>query len=388
MTGPDLSRRTFLGTACSAAASPLITPVVLAATPGETRLVVIILRGGMDGLGVVQPYGDAGFSALRPALSGRPGAGLTDLDGLFGLADPFADLMPLWRAGELGFVHAVSTPYRNKRSHFDGQDLLENGGNSADGQLTPARDGWLNRALSLIPGARAETAMAVGQDNLLLLSGDAPAGAWSPTNELTLADDERRLLSMIYAGDPLFAKALKGAERLSGDIGTTATRETGRTLAEFTAEQLNGASRIAAFSLGGWDTHKKQDNALRRPARQLTRALLTLKSGLGGNWDRTAVIAMTEFGRTARENGSGGTDHGTGGAMLFAGGALRGGKVFGDWPGLGSGELYQDRDLMPTDDVRRWAGWVLAGALGLDRSRIAQTVFPGVDLGSDPGIMG
>ena len=387
MTGPAFSRRAFLGTACSLAASPLVTPVVFAAAPGETRLVVIILRGGMDGLGVVQPYGDAGLSSLRPSLGRRPGNGIADLDGFFGLADPFADLLPLWKAGELGFVHAVSTPYRNKRSHFDGQDFLENGGNNTDGQLTPARDGWLNRALSRIPGARADTAMAVGQDNLLLLNGDAPTGSWSPTNELSLEDDERRLLSLLYAGDPLFQKALEGAERLSGRTGDAAARETGKTLAQFTAEQLNGPSRIAAFSLGGWDTHKKQQNALLRPAKQLSEALLTLKSGLGRNWDRTAVIAMTEFGRTARENGSGGTDHGTGGAMVLAGGALRGGKVFGNWPGLGETALYQSRDLMPTDDVRRYAAWALAGTMGLDRSSLAEFVFPGVDLGSDPGIM-
>lgn len=387
MTAPAFSRRAFLGTACSLAASPLVTPVVFAAAPGETRLVVIILRGGMDGLGVVQPYGDAGLSSLRPSLGRRPGNGIADLDGFFGLADPFADLLPLWKSGELGFVHAVSTPYRNKRSHFDGQDFLENGGSSTDGQLTPARDGWLNRALSLIPGARADTAMAVGQDNLLILNGDAPTGSWSPTNELSLEDDERRLLSLLYAGDPLFQKALEGAERLSGRTGDAAARETGKTLAQFTAEQLNGPSRIAAFSLGGWDTHKKQQNALLRPAKQLSEALLTLKSGLGRNWDRTAVIAMTEFGRTARENGSGGTDHGTGGAMVLAGGALRGGRVFGDWPGLGETALYQNRDLMPTDDVRRYAAWALAGTMGLDRSSLAEIVFPGVDLGSDPGIM-
>lgn len=387
MSAISLSRRAFLGTACSAAASPLVTPVVFAATPGEQRLVVIVLRGGMDGLGVVQPYGDRDLQRLRPGLGKRPGAGLQDLDGFFGLADPFADLMPLWRAGELGFVQAVSTPYRNKRSHFDGQDFLENGGNSADGQMTTARDGWLNRALSLIPGARADTAMAVGQDNLLLLNGEAPAGAWSPTNELSLAEDERRLLSLLYANDPLFSSALKGAERLSDRTGESAARETGRTLAQFTAEQLNGPSRIAAFSLGGWDTHKKQNNALNRPAKQLTQALLTLKAGLGRNWDRTAVIAMTEFGRTARENGSGGTDHGTGGAMVLAGGALRGGKVHGNWPGLGESALYQNRDLMPTDDIRRYAAWVLAGTLGLNRSSLEKTVFPGVDLGGDPGIM-
>ena len=380
-----LNRRTFLGTACSAAASPLVTPVVFAAAPGENRLVMIVLRGGMDGMGIAAPRGDRALRALRPGLAGQ---GMQDLDGFFALTEPFADLLPMWRAGELGFVHAVSTPYRNKRSHFDGQDFLENGGADPSGMMTSGRDGWLNRALARIPGAHADYAMAVGRDHLLLLDGDAPAGSWSPTNELNLEDDERKLLTRLYAGDPLFAAALGEADMLSqsGDMAQS-RRENAATLAGFAAERLNGPSRIAAFSLGGWDTHRRQASALNRPAKQLVQALTTLKTKLGRNWDRTAVIAITEFGRTARENGSGGTDHGTGGAMVLAGGAVRGGKVFGQWPGLGERDLYQNRDLMPTDDLRRWAAWPLAALYGLPRSALEREVFPGVDLGSDPGLI-
>lgn len=382
-----LSRRGFLAAACSAAAWPLVTPVVLAEAPGENRLVVIVLRGGMDGLGVVQPYGDPAFAALRPRTAGLPGQGLVDLDGFFGLADLFAPLLPLWQAGELGFVHAVSTPYRHKRSHFDGQDLLENGGGDAGGQLTPARDGWLNRAIGLIPGARANYAMAVGRENLLLLSGAARTGAWSPVNELRLEEDERHLLSRLYDGDPLFARAFGGAQALSNGEGERARREDGATLAAFAAQRLTGPARIAAFSLGGWDTHRKQRSVLQRPAGQLCDALLTLKAGLGQAWSRTAVIAVTEFGRTARENGSAGTDHGTGGAMLLAGGAVRGGRVLGRWPGLGEGALFEDRDLLPTDDLRRHAAWALAGLFGLPRAALERDVFPGLDLGTDPGLL-
>ena len=355
--------------------------------PGNRRLVVIILRGGLDGLGMVQPYGDRGLKTLRPKLAARPGDGLQDLDGFYGLADQFADLMPLWRAGELGFVQAVSTPYRNKRSHFDGQDFLENGGSDPRGFMTASRDGWLNRALMRIPGAKADYAMAVGQSHLLLLSGNAPSGSWSPINNLSLQDDDRQLLSLLYKDDPLFATALGQADMFSDNAADKARRETGQTLAAFAARQLNGASRIAAFSLGGWDTHRRQANAIKKPAKQLSDALLTLKSGLGRNWNNTAVIAMTEFGRTARENGSAGTDHGTAGVMILAGGAIRGGRVFGRWPGLGQGDLFDDRDLMPTDDVRRWAAWALAGQFGLDRSSLENNVFPGVDLGRDPGML-
>ena len=383
----SLSRRAFLGTACSAAASPLVTPVVFAAAPGDNRLVVIVLRGGMDGVGVVQPYGDRAYRGLRPNLAGRPGNGVTDLDGFFGLADPFAELMPMWRAGELGFVHAVSTPYRNKRSHFDGQDMLENGGGDPSGRASGVRDGWLNRAIGRIPGAHADFGIAVGREHMLLLDGAAPTGAWSPTNELTLADDERQLLSLLYADDPLFKAALEKAEMFAEDGAADARSETGKTLARFAAERLNGPARIAAFSLGGWDTHRGQKNALTRAGGQLSAALTMLKAQLGRNWDRTAVIAITEFGRTARENGTLGTDHGTGGAMVLAGGAVRGGRVFGQWPGLGESDLYQNRDLMPTDDLRRWAAWPLAAMFGLSARDLEREVFPGLDLGRDPGML-
>lgn len=387
---PILNRRSLLraslGVACSAAAHPWVTPVLHAAVPGDNRLVVILLRGAMDGIGLVQPHGDPGLAALRPTLALQPGAGLTDLDGFFGLHDHLGALLPMWRAGQLGFVHAVSTPYRDKRSHFDGQDMLEAGSNDPTGS-TRGRDGWLNRALTLMGAAKPDLAMAVGQDYLLLLAGAAPAGSWSPANELTLQDDERRLLSMLYAGDPLFAKTLGAAQQFSAIPSEGEVRENGKTLAAFAAKVLNGPSRIAAFSVGGWDSHRRQANTLAGPSLQLTTALLTLQTDLGRNWDHTLVIALTEFGRTARENGSAGTDHGTGGMMLVAGGAARGGKVFGRWPGLGEGALYADRDVMPTDDLRRYAAWALAAQFGLDRAGLEGVVFPGLDLGTDPGFL-
>jgi uncharacterized protein (DUF1501 family) len=378
--------RAGLGVACSAAASPLLTPVVHAAVPGENRLVVIVLRGALDGLQVVQPWGDPDFARLRPTLAARPGAGLSDLDGFFGLHDDFAALLPLWEAGELGFAHAVSTPYRDRRSHFDGQDLLENGGSAADGAMTPGRDGWLNRMLTLMPGARAETAIAVGTDNARLLQGEFPALSWSPAVEFSLADDALGLLTWMYRADPAFATALAEAAALGG-AGEPAARESGRTLAEFSARMLKGESRLAAFSIGGWDTHRNQAQEIRRPARALSEALLTLKHELGAIWGRTAVIAVTEFGRTARENGSRGTDHGTGGVMLLSGGALSGARVFGRWPGLEEADLYAGRDVMPTDDVRRLSAWVLRGMFGLGRNDLERVVFPGLALGSDPGLL-
>lgn len=169
-----LARSAVLG--CSLAASPLLTPVSFAAAPWEQRLVVIILRGGMDALDVVQPYGDPDYAALRKSLSGGPGAGAADLDGFFALHPGLAPLLPLWQRGELGFVQAVSTPYRDRRSHFDGQDLLEAG----TAALGRAEGGWLNRMLQQMPGVEARTAFAIGQERMLMLEGAAPVSHWAP----------------------------------------------------------------------------------------------------------------------------------------------------------------------------------------------------------------
>ena len=158
-------------------------------------------------------------------------------------------------------------------------------------------------------------------------------------------------------------------------------------LAQFAAGRLRGETRIASFSVNGWDTHDNQKVNLQRTLLRLSDTILALKDGLGPVWGKTAVLCMTEFGRTARENGTRGTDHGTGGAMLFAGGALRGGQVAGRWPGLGEADLYQRRDLMPTSDVRAAAGWVMRGLFGLDASTVEQVVFPGLDLTTDPGLL-
>jgi uncharacterized protein (DUF1501 family) len=409
MSHDPVNRRAFMGRSlalgCSLAASPLVTPVSFAAAPWPNRLVVIILRGAMDGLDVVQPYGDAAFAGLRGSLPGGPGAGAHDLDGFFALHTGLGDLLPLWRAGELSFVHAVSTPYRDKRSHFDGQDMLEAG--TPDLAGSGARDGWLNRMLQQVPGLAAETAYALGHDEMLLTRGDAPVADWTPDVGLSLSPQAEALARRMMADDPLFRDALDEALMLSGadedgagemapDMGGMAAmgaptgrraRQPHNAIARFAAEKLRKDARIAAFSLGGFDTHLRQDVALPRALRRLADTILTLRAELGVAWRKTAVVAMTEFGRTARANGSRGTDHGTGGAMLLAGGALRGGRVVTDWPGLGAAELYQGRDLMPTRDVRAHAGWVMRGLYGVDRALIEGAIFPGLDMGDDPGLL-
>ena len=411
MSRIDLSRRFFLtrsaALGCSLAASPLLTPVTMASAPWDNRLVVIILRGGMDGLDAVRPHGAPEFAAYRGGLAGDAPDDL-DLDGFFALHPAMAPLMPLWQAGQLGFAHAVSTPYRDKRSHFDGQDILEAGTGGPGSEN--ARDGWLNRMLQAVPGVEAETAYAIGRADMLLTRGAAEVADWSPDAALMLSPQAELLLDRVMHDDPLFRDALQEAVTLTretvsaqtGDVpmdsagmmnamqdSMKAARKAGgeEEIARFAADRLRGDTRIAAWSLSGFDTHARQDRTLPRALGALTDTVLALRDGLGPVWQKTAVLAMTEFGRTARANGTGGTDHGTGGVMAMAGGALRGGRVVTDWPGLGEADLYERRDLMPTRDLRAHAGWIMRQLFGLNASLIETTVFPGLDLGGDPGLI-
>ncbi|MGR3502740.1 DUF1501 domain-containing protein [Pseudaestuariivita sp.] len=399
------SRRTFLtrslALGCTAAASPLLTPVTFASAPFDNRLVVIILRGGMDGLGAIAPYGDPGYSALRGALD----EGAIDLDGFYAMHPAFAPLLPLWQAQELSFVHAVSTPYRDKRSHFDGQDILEAGTGETDG--VTARDGWLNRMLQTVPGLRTDTAYAIGQGEMYLTRGEAPIARWSPDIDLAISPQALLLADLIMHDDPAFRDAMAEAFELADGDGTSLTAAPSemsmdgmveemaqarqgaahRKVADFAAQRLKEDSRIAAFSINGWDTHRRQTQTLPRAMNRLADTLLTLRKRLSDTWSKTTVIAMTEFGRTVRLNGSDGTDHGTAGAMILAGGALRGGRVVADWPGLAEADLYGRRDLMPTRDVRAHAAWIMRGLFGLDQRTLETAIFPGLDMGADPRLI-
>ena len=404
--GSSFTRRHFLARSaaigCSLAASPLLTPVVLAAAPWERRLVVIILRGGMDGLDAVRPLGAPGYVRLRPTLAAGATADSHDLDGYFAAHRALGPLMELWQREELGFVHAVATPYRDKRSHFDGQDLLEAGTATLDGR----RDGWLNRALQLLPGTESRTAWAIGHGEMKVLEGPAPVADWAPDAGVALSPQAELLAGLVMAEDPLFRAALSEALALSradaahgadrgedgGESmamsGTGGGRKAHLEVARFVGRTLRDEGRIAAFSLNGWDSHRRQPAVIGAALGRLADTILTLRDTMGpAAWARTAILAMSEFGRTVAENGTGGTDHGTGGVLVLAGGAIRGGRVLGRWPGLGEADLYDRRDLMPTSDLRAHAAWVLRGVTGLDRAALEGTVFPGLDMGTDPGLL-
>lgn len=399
-----MDRRKFLARiaalGCSAAASPLITPMAFASAPWDTRLVVIILRGAMDGVDAFRPIGDPNFAALRPTLQG----GTIDLTGFFGMNPALSALRPLWDAGQMGAAHAVSTPYRDKRSHFDGQDILEAG---KPGLTGADNDGWLNRMLQVLPGVEGQTAFAIGHEQQLVLAGAAPAARWSPEATLDLSPQATELLALVQNADPLFRaaslEAIDIAQTLSMSADSDAldrevmlaspmmasikTNAEHVQLADFAASRLRGDTRIASFSVNGWDTHVNQHAGLKRALGRLSETILTLRAGLGATWEKTAVLCLTEFGRTAYENGTKGTDHGTGGAMIYAGGALNGGRILGDWPGLAEADLYNRRDLMPTRDVRAYPAWVMHDLMGINRTTIEDAIFPGLQMESNPGIV-
>ena len=376
-----------LATACTLGRSSL----ALAAAPTERRLVVVLLRGALDGMAAVVPYGDADLAALRPGLvgagPGQPG-GVLDLGGFFGLHPALAGLHGMYAAGEMLAVHAVAGPYRT-RSHFDAQDCMESG---AEHRLD---SGWLNRAVAAMPG-RPAGALALGVQVPLLLRGTANVGTYAPPASATPAPELLARIADLMHGDPLLGPAV--AEGLHDRGFSAATlagmdKPAGGGPGAFAA--LAGAAgrlmavpdgpRIAAMEAGGWDTHAGQARRLEAPLRALDAGLTALRDGLGAAWKQTAVLVMTEFGRTARVNGTGGTDHGTGGVAFVLGGAVAGGRVLADWPGLGAGKLFEDRDLQPTADLRAVAAGLLAGHLGVPAEALAD-VFPG-GVGPMPGLL-
>ena len=381
----NITRRGLMLGACSVAAHPMLSQVTFAAAPGDARLVVIILRGAMDGLDVARPVGDPLYSKYRPKLAGDG----IDLNGYFAMHPKLGDLEHLWRKGQLGFAHAVSTPYRDERSHFDGQDLLEAGTGMGNGA---ARGGWLNRMVAAIPKAEVNLAFGVGSDPLPVITGGRRVARWSPDVDVDLTPQAELLLRHIYAPDPVFATAADEGMALAATIEKSALPKLANgkrrdPVAAFTAERLRAETRIAAFSLSGWDTHQGQAKGINAALDKLSRSLLTLHEGLGAVWDKTLVLAVTEFGRTVAENGTAGTDHGTAGAMIMAGGALRGGTVMGTWPGLEESALYKRRDLMPTEDVRRYAAWGMHDLFGISSSTLERDVFPGLGMGTTPQLI-
>ena len=358
--------------------------LALSAAPTDHRFVVIILRGALDGLAAVAPYGDPALATLRPSLiPPRPGTegGMGDLGGFYGLHPAMPGTLALFRAGEALPIHAVAVHMRT-RSHFEAQDLMESG---ADQRMS---SGWLNRAVLAMPARPANgAALSVGVALPLLLLGPALVGAYAPTSFASPQADLYAKLVVLHQTDSVTGPAIRQgltergftAEQLAGAPAPEPKEKYSFPTLAGTAGRLLAAAdgpRVAALELEGWDTHANQAQRLLGPLGQLDRGLVALKDGLGAAWAQTAVLVMTEFGRTVRTNGTGGTDHGTGAVAFVVGGAVHGGRVQATWPGLSPGKLLEDRDLDPTLDLRSVAKGLLAAHLGLNGPALAQ-VFPG-----------
>lgn len=365
----NLSRRTLL----AAAGATLLPGLALARAPGERRFVFILLRGGWDGLAVLSPTGDPAHRAARGALADPPEAigQMVRLDSQFSLHPSLATALALYRAGELALIPAIASPYR-ERSHFDAQKVLESG--APDGR--PLENGWLNRLLPLLDGAGA---VAISPVVPLALRGPAPATSYAPSHLPGASDDLLARVGRLYGDDPLLhplweraaaARMLAGAGGGPGNPAALATMA-----AKFLAEP--GGARIAMLEHDGWDTHAQQPQRLAAQLRQLDAMLGALKAGLGAHWQDTAVLIASEFGRTVAANGTQGTDHGTGGLAMLAGGNVRGGQILGDWPGLSPANLLDNRDLRPTTDLRALMLGAAAGQFRLDPAEAAARIFPG-----------
>jgi uncharacterized protein (DUF1501 family) len=381
-------RRFLLGTGALAAAAAL-PKVLFAHTGGTSRLVVVILRGALDGLAAVPPYGDPDYVNLRRELAiAAPGAadGALPLDNTFGLHPSLAFLHERYVGGELLVLNAVASPYR-ERSHFDGQNVLENGLAKPVGSA----DGWLNRALAALPGPpgpHTDRAVAISQNVPLILRGYAPVISKSPQVTPDVDEDLLARLADLYSKDEWFSARLSEAvqtEKMSDSAGSAPSVRPAADRIGATARMAAGLMRseggpeVAVIEAGGWDTHANQGGAkgvLALRLAGLDTALRTLAAELGSLWAQTAVLVITEFGRTAAVNGTRGTDHGTGGCAFLLGGAVRGGRVISDWPGLRSGALLDNRDLRPTLDLRSVFKTVLDEHMRINANTLGTRVFP------------
>ena len=377
--------------------------LAFANTENDARFVFILLRGGMDGLAAVVPHGDQDYAKLRGSLTlEAPGKtdGTLALDGFFGLHPSFQNLHAMYKDSELIVAHAVASSYR-QRSHFDGQKQLENGTNTPLG----ADDGWLNRALYNLPSATAgndDYAIALAQTIPFILQGKHAVNSWAPAVLPEAAPSTLDRIAQLYDSDEFLSTQFNSAlstramadDMSQGNMGRRGRRlDAMEPLVKASAKFLTDPDgpRIAVFESSGWDTHRTQgtvNGQLATNFRGLDQNIGLLKTELGETWNNTVVVVVSEFGRTVAVNGSNGTDHGTAGVAFIAGGAVNGGKVLADWPGLKKSELYEERDLAPTLDMRSIFKTVLHDHLHVSRTGLDEQVFPeSATAGLIPGLL-
>jgi uncharacterized protein (DUF1501 family) len=379
------TRRRFLRVAAAGAGAMLVAPqMVLARVPTDRRFVFVIQRGAADGLNIVVPYADPDYATLRGALAVDTSAA-AKLDGTFALHPSLVNVAQMYGQREALFVHAVATPYRD-RSHFDGQNVLETGGTAAY-QL---KDGWLNRLVGMMPGAEPahpvhaatraathENAIAFAPTVPMALRGGASVASYAPSALPQAPDDLLARVSQLYEQDAQLGPLWESAMAARGLAGDASARQDPASLGKLAAGFLSrdDGPRIAMIETGGWDTHSAQMPRLAAQLKALDTMLAALRDGLAAAWSKTTVLVATEFGRTAAANGTGGTDHGTASVAMLMGGAVAGGRVVADWPGLRQGDLYQARDLKPTASLDGLITGVASESLGLDPQRTARTLF-------------
>ena len=372
MATNDFSRRRIVQLAAAGAAIALGgTRLALANAATDHRFVFIIQRGAADGLETVIPYADPGYARLRGGLA-IDVATATKLDGTFALHPALVETAKLYGSQQALFVQAVASPYR-ERSHFDGQNVLESGGTVP----YEMKDGWLNRLVSLLPKSNGE-AIAITPTVPLALRGKAEVGSYAPSAPQGAPDDLLQRVQQLYAQDAqlhaMWSAALD-ARGMAGPMTRQNPVELGRLTARFLSQPQG--PRIAMLETNGWDTHSGQNARLANQLKSLDATIAALRDGLGPLWSNTTVLVATEFGRTAAANGTGGTDHGTASAAMVLGGAVQGGRVLGDWPGLATASLYQQRDLMPTTNLDTLIAAVTGECFGMEPERVARTLFPG-----------
>jgi uncharacterized protein (DUF1501 family) len=370
-----LSRRCFISSAAAVLAAPRMA---FAAADTERRFVFILQRGAADGLHTVIPYADPAYARLRGALAIDPADALK-LDGTFALHPSLPGIAQLYQAGQASLFHAVASPYR-ERSHFDAQNVLETGG-SAPFQL---KDGWMNRLAGLLP-RRGNQAIAFAPTLPLALRGAVDVASYAPSGLPQANDDLMLRVQQLYEGDAqlrgLWATALK-AQGMAGAGATAKGQQSPAELGKVAAGFLARADgpRIAMIETNGWDTHTAQKGRMATQLGNLDKLITGLQQGLGAAWAQTTILVATEFGRTAAANGTGGTDHGTASAAMLLGGAVQGGKIVADWPGLASADLLENRDLRPTLGLDALVAHACAEAFQLDPERTARVLFPDAPL--------
>lgn len=377
-----IDRRSFLG-----AAALLASPRVLfAQARTERRLIFIVQRGAADGLNTVIPYAEPAYEKLRGALAIDAASALR-LDGTFALHPALPQLHALYAAGEASFLHAVASPYRD-RSHFDGQNVLETGG----AQPFQVKDGWMNRLLGLLPRA-GKDAIAFSPAVPLALQGGMEVTTYAPSTLPEANEDLIMRVQQLYASDaqlrPIWASALQArgmaGDRMAGGDRRQDSAALGRMAAGFLAR--SDGPRIAMIETSGWDTHSGQQDRLAAQLRGLDALIGALREGMGPAWSQTVVLVATEFGRTVAANGTGGTDHGTGAAAMVVGGAVKGGRIVSDWPGLATASLHEGRDLMPTLALDSLIATLCADAFQLDPERAMRVLFPYARKGAAPSLL-